>query len=172
MRLTAATPTTAAAVLLVSQLNLTESAVVRVLAEGHVSPQAQALEFALLFAGLYGITRAVQSRESRRLARQVAEAARKAKVATQCGNCVVEGSAVGNYATRRDDAVLGRGDGAAAAEPDIVDGAPQRLHPAARHQHRDQSGKRGGEIVAQGTPRDITRAKASMTGQLLKVVLK
>jgi hypothetical protein len=67
-------PVTLAAVLFLSQLNLTESAVVRVLAEGHVSPQAQALEFVLLFAGLYGITRMVQSRESRRLARQVAEA--------------------------------------------------------------------------------------------------
>jgi hypothetical protein len=67
-------PVVLAAAIFIPQLGLTESAVSRVLAEGHVSPQAQALEFVLLFAGLYGIARAVQSRESRRLARQVAEA--------------------------------------------------------------------------------------------------
>ncbi len=67
-------PVALGAVLLFSILVLPGPPVFRVLAEGHVSPLAQTLEFGLLLLGLYAVTRSVHAGESRRLARQVAEA--------------------------------------------------------------------------------------------------
>jgi len=61
-------------VLLLTLLLLPGPAVIRVLAEGRVSPLTQTLEFGLLLIGLYLVTRSAQVVESRRLARQVAEA--------------------------------------------------------------------------------------------------
>jgi hypothetical protein len=63
-----------AAVLLFPVLIPAGPSFVRVLAEGRINPAARALELAALLAGLYLVTRMVQSRESRRMARQVAEA--------------------------------------------------------------------------------------------------
>ena len=67
-------PIAFAAVVLLSILVLPGPPVLRVLAEGRVSPFAQTLEFVVLLTGLYAVTRTVHSAESGRLARQVAEA--------------------------------------------------------------------------------------------------
>ena len=67
-------PVALGADMLLSLLVLPGPPVLRVLATGRVSLVGQALEFILLLAGLYVITRSVQSAESRPLARQVAEA--------------------------------------------------------------------------------------------------
>ena len=67
-------PVALGAVLFLSILVLPGPAFLRVFAEGRVSPLAQTLEFGLLFLGLYVVTRTDQAVESRRLARQVAEA--------------------------------------------------------------------------------------------------
>lgn len=67
-------PVALGAVLLFSILVVSGPPVFRVLAEGQVSPLAQTLEFGLLLLGLYVVTRTVHADESRRLARQVAEA--------------------------------------------------------------------------------------------------
>ena len=67
-------PVAFVAVVLLSLLVLPGPPVFRVLAEGRVSPLAQTLEFGVLLAGLYAVTRTAHSAESRRLARQVAEA--------------------------------------------------------------------------------------------------
>lgn len=67
-------PVAFAAVVLLSILVLPGPPVIRVLAEGRISPLVQTLEFAVLLAGLYAVTRTVHGVESRRLARQVAEA--------------------------------------------------------------------------------------------------
>ena len=67
-------PVAFVAVVLLSILVLPGPPVFRVLAEGRVSPLVQTLEFGLLLVGLYRVTRRPKSSESRRLARQVAEA--------------------------------------------------------------------------------------------------
>ncbi len=67
-------PVALAAVLLLSVLAVPEPPVVQLLAAGQIGPLGQTLEFAVLLAGLYLVTRAVHSAESRRLARQVAAA--------------------------------------------------------------------------------------------------
>jgi hypothetical protein len=63
-----------AAVLLLPILIPAGPSFLRVLAEGRINPVARALEFVGLLVGLYLVTRTVQSRESRRMARQVADA--------------------------------------------------------------------------------------------------
>ena len=65
---------TLGAVLLFPSLVLAEPTFIRVLVEGQIDPVAGGLEFAVLLVGLYTVTRTVQSRESRRLARFVTEA--------------------------------------------------------------------------------------------------
>jgi hypothetical protein len=67
-------PVALVAVVLLSLLVLPGPPVIRVLAEGRVSPLVQTLEFVVLLAGLYAVTRTVHSRESRHLVRGVAEA--------------------------------------------------------------------------------------------------
>ena len=67
-------PVAFASVVLLSILVLPGPPVLRVLAEGQVSPLVQTLEFVVLLAGLYAVTRTTHSAESGLLARQVAEA--------------------------------------------------------------------------------------------------
>lgn len=67
-------PLALTAVLLFPALVPAGPSFLRVLAEGRINPVARALEFVGLLVGLYLVTRTVQSRESRRMARQVADA--------------------------------------------------------------------------------------------------